>query len=62
MVAQRICRLIITCLVSFKRCHLLFFYFLLHKRLSYVEQYLNESLKTEPGFKEELDKMKTINN
>ena len=26
------------------------------------EQYLNESLKTKPGFKEEPDKMKTINN
>ena len=35
IVSQRICRVIITCLISFKRCHL-FFYFLLYKELSYI--------------------------
>ena len=35
-VVLRICRLIVTSLMSFKRCHLSFVYFLLYKELSYV--------------------------
>ena len=36
IVAKRIFRLILTCLMPFKRCHLLFVYFLLYKDLRYI--------------------------
>ena len=62
-VVFRICRLIVTSLMSFKRCHLSFVYFLLYKELSYVlsRAILEQVARNRAPFQRRTPEMKTIN-